>query len=145
MRSIKYLSFFFLFLFLGNTWAPKTYVNAISVQFGTYNSYSHYPLLGTGRIIVVTDSSTPYIVRIDSGKNSSQGFHPRLMRSKKDRLSYNLYIDAACTGVWGDGTDNTYTRTGSGSLEFIIYGSIPAFQNVAPGFYSDVVTVSIEW
>jgi spore coat protein U-like protein len=130
---------------MGSTWVQRTYVNAISVQFGTYNSNSPYPLFGTGRVIVVTDSTTPYIIRIDSGKNSRQGFHPRMMRSKQNFLSYNLYIDAACTGVWGDGTDNTYTMTGSGSLEFIIYGSIPPFQNIAPGIYDDVVTVSVEW
>jgi len=144
VRFIKYFTFLSLFMFFGSTLVPKTYVNVISVQFGTYDASSNYPQFGTGRIIVVTDSSTPYVVKIGPGKNSSQGFHPRIMRCKKDLLSYNLYIDAACTGVWGDGTNNTCTRTGSGSLEFIIFGSIPAFQKMAPGYYNDVVTVSIE-
>jgi len=65
-----------------------------------------------------------------------------------DTLNYNLYRDSARAEVWGDGAGNTYVQTGigtGGTAHLIVYGSIPAGQNVRAGLYSDAVTVIVEW
>jgi spore coat protein U-like protein len=63
---------------------------------------------------------------------------------KSATLSYELYRDNARTLNWGQtaGVD-TYKATGSGNAQpFSIYPEMPAGQFVAPGTYTDTVTIS---
>ena len=128
-------------------WADtqKCMVEAVAINFGAYNASSSFPLDSQGYITVKCSSPTPVSVKLDPGQNSKRRFNPRKMRSKEDLLLYNLYVDAACTMVWGDGTSSTFTMRGTGNDQFVVYGRIPAEQNVEPGHYTDVVTVIVEW
>jgi spore coat protein U-like protein len=63
--------------------------------------------------------------------------------ASRQTLAYNLYTDASYSRIWGDGTSSTHVQTGIG--EFIVYGRIPAQQNVKAGLYTDMVTVLVEW
>lgn len=65
-------------------------------------------------------------------------------------LSYGLYRDSGRTNVWGFSSGvNTESRPlsvpnkESASVTFIIYGRVPAQQDVAVGSYTDVVQVTV--
>jgi spore coat protein U-like protein len=64
-----------------------------------------------------------------------------------NRLDYNLYLDAARTIVWGDGTNGTATYTATpidGQVVSIpVYGRIPPRQNVAAGSYGATIRVQL--
>jgi spore coat protein U-like protein len=90
-----------------------------------------------------------WTVALNSG--SSGNYVARQMRSGTDFLSYNLYTSAARTSVWGDGTDGTtlvsaapFLLVGSNTVDYTVYGRVPAGQDRAAGIYMDpnIVTVT---
>jgi spore coat protein U-like protein len=116
-----------------------------SVAFGAYNVYSASPLDSAGSVtwqcsVLRTD---PYISISAGGAGS---FTPRRMSSSNDTLDYNLYMDAARSVIWGDGSNGSSLylfppQKGQGTAT--IYGRIPALQDASVGAYSDAVTVMI--
>jgi spore coat protein U-like protein len=65
-------------------------------------------------------------------------------------VNYNVFIDAARTQIWGDGSAGTSfyaftnffgTFTYSGSA----YGTVPGAQDLAPGTYNDVFTATLSY
>lgn len=61
-------------------------------------------------------------------------------------VNYQLYLDAAHSTIWGDGTAGTSTATGTGSglsQSLTVYGQVPAQTTPAPGTYSDTITATI--
>jgi spore coat protein U-like protein len=69
----------------------------------------------------------------------------RMSNGATGLLAYNLYRDPARTVIWGAGSGNgaSYTGTGS-STDVLIFGKIGAGLVVPNGTYTDTVTVSIE-
>ncbi len=67
---------------------------------------------------------------------------------KRQAMRYNLYLDAAHSLVWGDGTGSTavHKAVGSGAEQtFKIYGRIPGRQNLTSDLYSDAVKVTVQF
>lgn len=118
-------------------------VTSTAVSFGEYDISSGSPLIATGSVDVSCTEPVAAVVKLDPGKHSEGLFSPRKMQGEAGYLEYNLYVDAACTKVWGDGTGNTYALTGVEN--FTVHGRIPPRQKVLPGAYGDAVTVIVEW
>ncbi|MDR7993823.1 spore coat U domain-containing protein [Thermosynechococcus sp. TG252] len=76
-------------------------------------------------------------------------FTPRQMTSGRERLDYNLYIDAARTQIWGDGTGGSSLRTlvpvNHAPTTLEIFGRIPTRQFVPAGIYSNTIVVTLEY
>lgn len=123
--------------------AQQCTVSSVAVSFGAYDPIAGNPLNATGSISVTCTPATITVVKLDPGQNSGGNFVQRKMQGDSNYLNYNLYTDAACTKIWGDGTSNTFTQ--SGGTNIIVYGRIPPLQKVKPGTYSDYVTIIVEW
>ena len=71
------------------------------------------------------------------------------MTSGANLLNYNLYVDAARTNVWGDGSGTTFTiaNSGTGAAQAVnVYGRVPSGQTtVPPGGYADTVAVTVTY
>ncbi len=88
------------------------------------------------------------VVAADGGNAS------RLMRSALGALRYQLFVDAAHSVPWGDGTAGTVALSGSGAVSptlplrqsFTLYGRVLARQTVVPaGAYQDSVPIRMNW
>jgi spore coat protein U-like protein len=143
VKRIKGVIIFIATLCASGAWAQECTVTASPVDFGAYDVSAGSPLAAVGSIGVVCTSRTPSTVKLDPGRNSGGSFNPRRMSGAGSYLGYNLYTDAGCTSIWGDGTAGTFTRAGGRNLA--VYGCIPARQKVKPGTYGDVVTFIVEW
>jgi len=149
---------------------PRVTFTATTFEFGVYD-----PLLGTDDYVpnqAITVNATcnrsriPFTVTytLSVAQGHSGSYNPRYMVSgtTADHLQYNLYTDAARTQIWGDGTGGStlpqFTMTGtcqrnggpngrncSASQDDTVYGTIFALQNIAPGDYSDALTVNINF
>ena len=124
-------------------------ISAPNMNFGTYDIFSATPLTSTMMFTVTCGSGYGggYLY-ITFGTGSSGTYTNRTMSNGTDMLDYNIYADAAHTTVVGDGTNNTtyyYTYSGGGSFSAnaTVYGLLPAQQNVSPGTYTDVVTITL--
>jgi len=72
-----------------------------------------------------------------------------------NRLQYNLYTTAVHTTVWGDGTQSSGTVSAVGrglmsgaAITRTVYGQLPdspANVDLAPGLYTDIVTVTVSY
>ncbi|WP_399371074.1 spore coat protein U domain-containing protein [Thermosynechococcus sp. HN-54] len=86
-------------------------------------------------------------MRLSTG-NASR-FTPRQTTSGRGRLDYNLYIDAARTQIWGDGTGGSTLRTlvpvNNAPTILSIFDRIPPRQFVPAGIYSDTIVVTLEY
>ena len=151
----------------GTAHAASCSVSVVGVAFGTYDPLAVVPVDTTGSVAVTcvwTSSGGSGVQRIGPVISLSAGLPPgsyaqrRLRSPGGDLLNYNLYVDAARTQIWGNGSSGTFTaptspatlnlrpsgrpRTGSRT----IYGRMPAGQvNAVPGSYSDTITVTVNF
>ena len=150
MRSNKLIIIIVFLLFTSTAFADDTCTIRVNkLNFGEYSSIAAAHTDVDTTIELDCPPAITALVKIDAGENA-QGeinFHQRNLRSSKGYyLKYNLYIDATRSRVWGDGTNNSYTATiRAGQSQLTIYGRIPARQNIPQGYYTDRVSVTIEW
>ena len=131
--------------------------SAVGVAFGVYNPLATTPTTSAGSILVTctsTNNGTTTVNLTASYSTGSSGtYATRTMRSGSNVLNYNLYFDAAYTQVRGNGTGGTQAGTATlslgrnqtGSASGTLYGRVPAGQDVAPGVYSDTITVTVTY
>ena len=122
------------------------------LNFGAYDVFATAPLRSIGTFTVNCNATPPPTVTISLGPSAVSGvIYPRRMRQSggSDALNYNLFINAALSQVWGDGISggNTLSQivTKSRPWYALVYGSLPAQQNVSAGSYNDTLLVTIIW
>lgn len=150
--SIKII-FIVLSLFFAESAYALCSVSTVAMNFAAYDVIAALPTDSTGSIILSCDETPPAKTVVSMGQSfSSGGFNPRQMNHSfaADFLTYNLYTDATYTIIWGDGigggsiVKKTVTKNQS-PVTVLVYGRIPALQNVGAGLYSDTVTVTVDW
>lgn len=118
-----------------------------SVAFGTYDVMSSSPLDSTGAVLLTCDSAVTSIT-VDLSRGNASTFNPRYMLNGSARLNYNLFLDAARTTLWGDGTGGSshYGPVYPPGLVFLtIYGRIPALQDLPAGSYTDTIVATVNF
>lgn len=127
--------------------AACTFRAVTAVNFGAYNVFSAVDDDSTGNVrIRCTPNNTPYTLLFSAGAAGS--FTPRSMISGAERLAYNLYIDAARSQIWGDGTGGTQYLSSPGHIgnaNYTIYGRIPAGQDPRVGAFTDTIVMTLNF
>jgi spore coat protein U-like protein len=126
-------------------------VSAGGVAFGVYNPLTVTPLDSTAVILVscnVSQGRNSVTIALTPGASGT--FGARKLVSGASFLRYNLYLDAAYTQIWGDGTGGSVTDTvrvtrRRPNTQATVYAQIPALQDVAPGSYADSITVTVNY
>ena len=125
-------------------------LTSTSVAFGTYDIFSPSPLDTLGQIIFRC-ANNDHNVSISLDKGGASTFNPRLMFNGSSTLNYNLYLDAARTMIWGDGTGGTRNffipnpQPNNTDISVPIYGRVPAGQGASVGNYNKTLTVTINF
>jgi spore coat protein U-like protein len=89
-------------------------------------------------------------VRISLDGGLAGSFAARALTLGSERLLYNLYLDAARTVVWGDGTGGSQagpgviTRGALGTTTAYVFGRVFAGQDAVEGVYGDTIRVTFE-
>ncbi len=138
--------------------AVSCQVAATGPAFGTYNPTNTSATVANGTLTAtctLTSGNSATVTLTSSYSTGASGtFSSRVMLSGISRLSYNLYYDAAYTQIRGDGTGGSQTGSASLSLtratptqeiQSTIYGRVTASQDVAPGTYTDTITVTVTY
>ena len=133
-------------------------VSATGPIFGTYNPLSATPTYSNGQVhatcTLLSGGATTVTLVSSYSTGASGSYALRSMLSGTNKLGYNLFYDAAYTEIRGDGTGGS--QTGGASLALtpgsptqsatsVIYGRIPAGQDVAAGSYADTIVVTITY
>ena len=122
-------------------------ITVSGLSFGSYNVFSVSDVQSTGSVVLRCGNNVT-AVEITLSRGQSSTFSPRVLVSSGESLDYNLYLDAARSLVWGDGTSGTQTFQSSSfakrqNVPVTIYGAIPASQDVRAGTYTDSITATI--
>ncbi len=126
--------------------AAKCTITTAPIAFGSYNVFSSAPVDSVGSLLFDCTGAKNVSIAISQGQSGS--FQPRTLRSGAESLFYNLFLDAARSTVWGNGSGGTQTYVtdpGKDPITVTIYGQIPPQQDVSFGSYADAVTVTINF
>lgn len=140
----------------GNFQVSATVVSACAVSATTLNfgsaidpTAAALPLDASTTMTVVCTATTPYSVALNAGANAGgvSNFSARAIKNGSQTLGYQLYLEAARSTVWGDGTaSSVLPGVGIGSNQTLtIYGRLPSLTGAMPGTYTDTVTVTITY
>lgn len=126
------------------------------MTFGAYDVLTPTALDTTSAINVACTRTVFPNERVNYTLTASVGngtsYANRSMAQAAERLNYNLYRNAARSQIWGNGTGGSRTITGTHNLSnafpnrnrnHIVYGRIPALQNVAAGNYLDTLAITL--
>jgi spore coat protein U-like protein len=133
-------------------------VTATSTAFGTYNPLSVTPTYANGQVQIsctLLSGGTTNVNLVTSYSAGASGSYAlRTMLSGANTLRYNLFADAAYTQIRGNGTGGSQTSAATlnlsranptRSVTSVIYGRIPASQDVAAGSYADTIVVTVTY
>jgi spore coat protein U-like protein len=133
-------------------------VSATGPVFGIYNPLSASPTEANGLVTatctLLSGGATTVSLVSSYSTGSSGTYSTRTLLSGASVLNYNLYYDAAYTQIRGNGTGGSVTGSASLTLtpanptaqaDGVIYGRIPAGQDVSPGSYLDSIVVTITY
>lgn len=124
-------------------------ISTSAVSFGTYNVFGTNPVDSTGAVTYRCNSSA-FNITVKLSRGQSSTYTPRTMLKTAEALTYNLYLDAARTTIWGDGTGGTqfYSRANppnNSNVVLTVYGRVTAAQDVSAGTYTDTIAATINF
>lgn len=132
--------------------------SAGGIAFGIYNPLSTLANTSTGTLRVTCSGSgtgsANVTVNVTLSAGLSGSYATRKLFSGVNELDYNIFWSTAYNQIVGDGTGGSFAGTGgpfvvpAGGSNFAtgtFYGRIPALQDVAPGNYTDVITVTVTY
>ncbi len=118
-------------------------LSASSLQFGSINPIADISYNSNASISITCPTLSNFSVSLSPGAGT---YTQRTMMSGVDTLKYNMFLDAARTQVWGDGTSSTVTwnsTTDSSGVTQTVYGHVPHQPQAYPGSYADSITVTV--
>ena len=150
-KPIKLFLLFSFLIFSYNSNAFAAPGCQISTSTGVYfNSYNVFQItendFGIGSIdIDCGKEKKKYTVNLSTGQSNS--FTNRYMNNGTEILQYNLFTTSARNVIWGDGSGGSQNVSGDDKSpsQLNIFGSIYPLQDVNIGYYSDFITVSINF
>jgi spore coat protein U-like protein len=132
--------------------------SAGGIAFGIYNPLSAAANASTGTLRVTCNGSGTGSANVTLNVTLSTGlsgsYATRKMFSGVNTLNYNIFWSTAYNQIIGDGSGGSFAGTagpftvpagGSNLATGTLYGLIPALQDVAPGGYSDIITVTVTY
>ncbi len=133
-------------------------IDANNLAFGDIQLQNDAPTNAQSNLNVSCTRTTPYTVALSAGANAEgNDVTNRAMVATvggtTERLGYQLYLDAARSNVWGDGSGtNSSVKTGTGAglllaqpQTLVVYGQVAGEQDVPPGNYTDTVTATVTY
>ena len=136
-------------LYASDAHAQACTISATSVNFGSYNVFNASDTDSTGTVTYRCNGSA-HNITIGLTQGASASFNQRQMQKGSESLTYNLFVDASRTNIWGDGTSGTSVYSignppNNTNVNLTVYGRVTAGQDVSAGTFSDTVTAVINF
>jgi len=116
--------------------------------FGPYDPFSTAPRDAVSTLLYRCPPGQLMRISLDRGLAGS--FAARELRQGAEVLRYNLYLDAARTVVWGDGSGGSSAGPGvqvhgpGGTTTAYVFGRIAPAQDAVAGAFADTIRVTFE-
>jgi spore coat protein U-like protein len=121
-----------------------------NINFGAYSAFGPSVSATSGFQFTCTP---PAVGLLMLSQGAAGSYNPRRMprtTAPAANVDYNLFMDAAHTVIWGDGTSGTQYLTfvpvpTNKTYVGTIYGNIPGGLDVPPGTYTDTIQATLDW
>jgi spore coat protein U-like protein len=129
--------------------ASQCSVAATPIAFGDYAPLADRDDVSVGMVHYRCDGRpSRLVIALTTGKSGSYAF--RRMGQGPHAVKYNLYLDAARTQIWGDGTRGSQayivnSPISGTEVSIPVYGLIFGNQNASAGNYHDDVSVVVTY
>jgi spore coat protein U-like protein len=130
--------------------ATCSFVSAFGPAFGNYDVFSATSTDSVGNISYTCSGGATLTIALSAG--GAPSFNPRRLARAGGgfTLSYNLFLDAGHTQIWGDGTGGSLLSGPTSPVDNAvvvvpIFGSLPPGQDVGVGAYSDTIMVTLNF
>jgi spore coat protein U-like protein len=117
-------------------------ISVTALAFGNYDVYNAVPTDSAGTITYSCPNPLTPTVTIDAGLAFAGGRRRMIRTPATDWLSYDIFVDAARTVVWG--STPVAVPTGN-NLTVSYYARVFALQDVSVGSYSDTLVVTFNF
>ncbi len=129
--------------------AQTCVVDAVTMNFGSYDPRTPVATLTTGTISFHCSASVPVKIKLlnDNG-GGPRGTH---LNFRNSALHFELFLDPARTTLWGDGLNGTeyysaQAPSANTTTTVPVFGEIPSGQNPSlAGAYNDTLTIEIDY
>ena len=162
MNRFGALSFFLLcaaVFYCDAVAAANCSVVSATLSFGQYDGLSVNPRLASG-VVRVSCTKDPVLtlevltltLQLLPSTTSSNGL--RVIGAGASTLPFDIFIDVLRTQRWGDGTQGTFTISGSTTLttalpsttmDFPVYGRVPSGVSTPSGSYSGLFNINLTY
>jgi spore coat protein U-like protein len=129
-----------------------SFVSATGIAFGAYDPLDTRSTVQAGVVRLKCSQMggplLPVIIELSAGNSGS--YAGRHLKKGGESLRYNLFLDAAGTQVWGNGTGGSahfgpFLPAENVETTIPIYGRIFPGQSVTAGSYTDTISVTINY
>jgi spore coat protein U domain-containing protein, fimbrial subunit CupE1/2/3/6 len=141
-------------------------LSTLGLAFGNYDPTSAIAVTTNGSIsFTCTYNGKGFTATLTLSTGSSGSYTPRTLVSGTQTLKYNIYLNAADTEIFGDGTGSGLGATyyydlcypggnvscpgggGQSGTQYVVpmYGLLPAAQDVPAGVYSDTIIATLTY
>jgi spore coat protein U-like protein len=125
-------------------------LSASGVNFGVYNPAASSATYADGLVTLqcsANEAGKPFTIALTAGGGS---YSNRSMASGGLSLAYQLYLDAAHSQIWGDGSGGSGLIQGTiprqpRQTNYPVYGRIAPGLTAAPGVYTDLIVVTLSY
>jgi spore coat protein U-like protein len=140
--KILFLAQVVVFLFWIKVAYADCQITAKPINFGEYENHPGKPLDINGKIVINCRPLAKGTITLN--KDNTDSFSIRSAKIKGHRLYYNIYVNAARTKAFGDGTQRSYTISFGPPFpaELPIYGRIFPNQRPWAGSYQAQLSVT---
>lgn len=147
MLPTIFLAILFLLLPLSASAMPTCTINATPLLFGKYTPEAIKN--GVARLTVNCLGTGAVNYKISLMQGHGNQYAERQLKSAARSLTYNVFLDPACSVIWGDGTQGTAVIRSAGNSPLthshVVYGCMPARQRFRAATYTDALTVNLEY
>jgi len=123
-------------------------VSATNLNFGSAGVLNTN-VDGTNAVSITCTNGTPWSASLNAGSGSGGTVNLRRMTGPGGAtIAYTIYLNAARSQVWGDGSSGTLTLAGTGTgnaQSQTGYGRVPPQATPAPATYTDTVVVTLTY
>ncbi|GAB3394954.1 Csu type fimbrial protein [Azotobacter armeniacus] len=133
---------------------PTCSITTTALAFGIYDfvtANNTVDLDEEGAVEIICTLDAPVTITLGQGLTPAGGSTAaapirQMNNGTGGLLTYHLYSNAARTLIWGDDATVDVEAVGTGVAdEHIVYGQIPAGQNVPSGAYVDTVVATVDF
>jgi len=124
-------------------------VETSPLAFGAYEpvvTHATAPLLAVGAVTITCLPGTVAPIGLDLGANAIGNVRRMYNAAGPAYLTYEIFKDTGRTQVWGNADTSRLTPAAAPNgnpRSFVVYGIVPAGQDVVAGSYADTVLATV--